>query len=177
MPLFSTWTFMKRFFLIFCGLLLLLFTLELLNPIQRLVIIPWTSALANLCGAIAGAFDGNVISQGKLLLNRGTGGGVSIEAGCNGVEACLILVAAMLAYPSAWRFKLVGILCGGLAVQLVNVVRVISLFYLAGWNTDVFEFAHRYLWQALIMLDVLVVWLVWIRQVARRDLREVAPNV
>jgi hypothetical protein len=28
---------------------------------------------------------------------------------------------------------------------------------------DVFEFAHLYVWQALIMLDVLVVWLIWIR--------------
>jgi len=34
-----------------------------------------------------------------------------------------------------------------------------------------FEFAHLYLWQALIMLDVLVVWLLWIRQVARRESR------
>jgi hypothetical protein len=33
----------------------------------------------------------------------------------------------------------------------------------------VFEFAHLYMWQALIMLDVLVVWLLWMRVVAKRD--------
>ena len=43
------------------------------------------------------------------------------------------------------------------------MVRVISLFYLGQWNLALFEFAHSYLWQALIMLDVLVVWLVWVR--------------
>jgi hypothetical protein len=42
-------------------------------------------------------------------------------------------------------------------------VRVISLFYLGQWNRDVFEWAHLYVWQALIMLDVLIVWLVWVR--------------
>ena len=52
---------------------------------------------------------------------------------------------------------------GFLAVQGLNVVRVISLFYLGQWNTQVFNFAHEYLWQALIMLDVLIVWLLWIR--------------
>ena len=26
-----------------------------------------------------------------------------------------------------------------------------------------FNFAHEYLWQALIMLDVLIVWLLWVR--------------
>ncbi|WP_367113325.1 hypothetical protein [Zoogloea sp.] len=50
----------------------------------------------------------------------------------------------------------------------MNVLRVISLFYLARWDKDFFEFAHLYLWQALIMLDVLIVWLVWIRIVAQR---------
>lgn len=44
-----------------------------------------------------------------------------------------------------------------------TMLRVISLFYLGQWNTQVFNFAHEYLWQALIMLDVLIVWLLWIR--------------
>jgi hypothetical protein len=45
------------------------------------------------------------------------------------------------------------------------VLRVISLFYLGRWNRDVFEWAHLYVWQALIMLDVLIVWVVWVRLV------------
>ena len=54
-------------------------------------------------------------------------------------------------------------LAGIVAVQGLNVVRVISLFYLGQWNMQVFEWAHLYVWQVLIMLDVLVVWLVWVR--------------
>jgi exosortase H (IPTLxxWG-CTERM-specific) len=68
-----------------------------------------------------------------------------------------------MAFPASWRHKLVGLVAGFVAVQALNVVRVISLFYLGQWNMDVFNFAHEYLWQALIMLDVLVVWLVWVR--------------
>ena len=56
---------------------------------------------------------------------------------------------------------------GFLAVQSLNVVRVISLFYLGQWSRPVFDFAHEYLWQALIMLDVLVVWLLWVRVAGR----------
>jgi hypothetical protein len=48
-------------------------------------------------------------------------------------------------------------------VTLFDPHVIISLFYLGQWRMDVFEFAHLYLWQALIMLDVLVVWLIWIR--------------
>jgi exosortase H (IPTLxxWG-CTERM-specific) len=61
-----------------------------------------------------------------------------------------------------------GIGAGILAVQALNVVRVVSLFYLGQWNTRAFEWAHLYLWQALIMLDVLVVWMVWIRALRLR---------
>mgnify|MGYP003693538809 CR=1 FL=1 len=51
-------------------------------------------------------------------------------------------------------------------MQGLNIVRVISLFYLGQWNMQVFEWAHLYVWQALIMLDVLVVWLVWVAPAA-----------
>ena len=44
-----------------------------------------------------------------------------------------------------------------------------GLFFLGQWNYKVFEFAHLYMWQALIMLDVLVVWLLWMRFVAKRE--------
>ena len=64
---------------------------------------------------------------------------------------------------------------GFLAVQGLNVVRVISLFYLGQWNTQVFNFAHEYLWQALIMLDVLVVWLLWVRAGSKSQESSVPP--
>jgi exosortase/archaeosortase family protein len=51
----------------------------------------------------------------------------------------------------------------------LNIVRIISLFYLGQWNYDVFEWAHLYVWQALIMLDVLIVWLLWVRTLPKID--------
>jgi exosortase H (IPTLxxWG-CTERM-specific) len=76
-----------------------------------------------------------------------------------------VLVAAMLAFPAPWRYRALGIAIGIAAVQLLNIVRVISLFYIGQWDFSVFEWAHQYVWQALIMLDVLVVWLIWVRRV------------
>ena len=163
---------MKRFFLLFCALLLILFSLELWRPVQHFAVVPWTHALARLSGAVASFFDADVVAQGSLLLDRRNGSGVSIEAGCNGVEACLMLIAAMLAFPTGWRQKLKGVAIGVVAVQAVNVLRVISLFYLLRWDAEVFNFAHLYLWQALIMLDVLVVWLLWIRRLPRVAVNE-----
>jgi exosortase/archaeosortase family protein len=58
-----------------------------------------------------------------------------------------------------------------LAIQALNLVRIVSLFYLVQWSARAFEFAHLYLWQALIMLDVLLAWLLWLRWVTRGQFR------
>ena len=116
-----------------------------------------------MCAGLVTLFDSTAAAAGKVLWNTVTGFGVSIEPGCNGVEACIVLFAAVMAFPSTWRHKLTGLALGFVAVQGLNMVRVISLFYLGQWSTPVFNFAHEYLWQALIMLDVLIVWLLWVR--------------
>lgn len=161
---------MLRFFLLFIVIQAALFGVELLNPVQVALVTPWTATLARLSAGVLQVFDPDVHSYGVVIQSLKNGFGVSIQPGCNGVEACIILVAAMLAFPSPWKYKLIGIGLGIVAVQAVNVLRVISLYYLGQWDMRVFEFAHLYLWQALIMLDVLIVWLVWVRFLAGRSL-------
>ena len=65
--------------------------------------------------------------------------------------------------------KLIGLAIGIVAVQGLNIVRVISLFYLGQWDFRIFEWAHLYVWQALIMLDVMIVWLLWVRTLPRGE--------
>jgi len=154
---------MLRFLAIFLALALSLFAAELTPPGQRWVVEPWTEAVARVSAATITSFDASVVASGRQLLDSLTGRGVSIEAGCNGLEAMILLAAAMLAFPAPWGRRLGGIAFGGVAIQALNIVRIVSLFYLSRWSAEWFEWAHLYLWQPLIMVDVLVVWLVWLR--------------
>jgi exosortase H (IPTLxxWG-CTERM-specific) len=152
-----------RFFVTFVALQAVLFGAELTPWAQEYFVVPWTNALAAISAWLVTVIDPNVAAAGKIIRSTANGFAVSIEAGCNGIEATIVLVAAIFAFPARWRDRLVGLAIGIAAVQGLNVVRVISLFYLGQWNMRVFEWAHLYVWQALIMLDVLVVWLVWVR--------------
>ena len=154
---------MPRFLLVFAGLLALAFGLELTPWAQAWLVTPWTDGVARVCGALVRMFDSSITTTGNVIATTRSAFAVAIEAGCNGVEATLVLAAAMLAFPATWRHRLAGIVVGVVAVQLLNVVRVVSLFYLGQWNQQVFEWAHLYVWQALIMLDVLIVWVIWVR--------------
>ena len=158
---------MIRFFVTFIALQVVLFGAELTPWAQEYFVGPWTNALASISAWLVTVIDPNVAAIGKVIRSSANGFAVSIEAGCNGIEATIVLVAAIFAFPAPWRDKLVGLAAGIVAVQGLNVVRVISLFYLGQWNMQVFEWAHLYVWQALIMLDVLVVWLVWVRLLPR----------
>jgi exosortase H (IPTLxxWG-CTERM-specific) len=156
-----------RFFVLFLVLQAVLFGAELTPWAQQYFVVPWTNALAAISAGIVTLVDPDVVAVGKVLRSTQNGFAVSIEAGCNGVEATIVLLAAVLAFPAPWKNKAIGLLAGVTAVQGLNIVRVISLFYLGQWNMEVFEWAHLYVWQALIMLDVLVVWLVWVRTLPR----------
>ena len=154
---------MIRFFVLFLIMLAVLFGFELTPWAERWFVEPWTITLAKISTWLVTLFDGQVEATGRVMRSLSNGFGVSIEKGCNGIEATIVLVSAMLAFPSPWKHKIIGILSGFVAVQALNVVRVISLFYLGQWNATAFEWAHLYVWQALIMLDVLIVFLIWIR--------------
>jgi len=158
---------MYRFIAIFLVCLLVLFTLDLLQPVQTYIILPFTAGIAHVSVWVMQLFDHNVIAHQNEIVSAISGGGIEIVAGCNGVEAVLILVSAIVAFPAPWKHKLVGVVLGFCAIQALNLLRIVSLFYLHEWNQVWFEWFHLYLWQALIILDALVFWLIWLRYLPR----------
>ncbi|HEY6893041.1 MAG TPA: exosortase H [Rhodanobacteraceae bacterium] len=158
---------MFRFIVLFLLYLCVLFALELLQVVDTHVILPFTAGIAKVSVWLVGLFDPHAVAYGKVLQSTTNGFAISIERGCNGVEAVIILVAAMLAFPAPWKNRLTGIALGFVAIQALNLVRIISLFYLGQWNQTWFQWFHLYLWQALIVLDALVAFLIWLRYLPR----------
>jgi exosortase H (IPTLxxWG-CTERM-specific) len=158
---------MYRFLLIFVLCLCTLFLLDVLTVVEVHVINPFNALLASLSASLISLFGGDAVAQGKLLLSTTTGMAVTIERVCNGIEAVIMLVSAMVAFPTRWSHKLIGVVLGTLAIQLLNLVRIISLYYLFQWNKTWFDWFHNYIWQALIILDALVMFLLWLRYLPR----------
>ena len=138
-----------------------LFSLETSPWAQTFTVGTWTQLLADLSGGLLQSFDDQVLVRESSIINGRTGYAVAIQAGCNGVEAALILVAAILAYPATWSHKLAGMLIGVVAIQLLNVIRIISLYYLGEWSERILTIAHLYVWPGLIIFDALIIFLIW----------------
>lgn len=157
------------FFLRFMLLQLLLFTGEMLQPVQERLIQPFTAGLAWLCWKIMSLFDASIGAEGLVIYNRHSDFAIEVVAGCNGVEATIILLAGILAFRAPWGYKLWGIAWGFVAIHALNLLRIISLFYIGQWHIQAYEWAHLYIWQALILLDAIIVWLIWIRRLPRAE--------
>jgi len=143
-------------------ILLILFSLEFLQITQQHGVLPVTQSIARCVAWLLQSFDNDVIARGKILADTKSGFSVTIEAGCNGLEALIVLYAGVLAYPCFWRYRLGGLVFGLITIQALNIIRIISLFYLGQWKYEWFQWAHLYLWQPLIMLDVLLSFLIWL---------------
>lgn len=77
----------------------------MLELVQEAVIQPFTGLLTALSTVIILPFDDTVIARGRILRDATTGFAVSIEAGCNGVQAALVLIAGVVAFSASVSTK------------------------------------------------------------------------
>jgi len=115
--------------------------------------------IINVCGGTANVYNNSLSSFSST---------VSIAEGCNSVYVTIIFIAAVAAFPTSWRKKLLGIVLGTLALFVINLLRVISLLYLSGRDASLFEEAHLHIWQFAIILIGGLLWLLWYDKVVRR---------
>lgn len=151
-----------RYVLIFAALMIGGMAALLADPVEKDVVVPFTGALTTLSAALIDAAGGTASAAGEQLSLSGHCT-VIVANGCNAVEASVALAAAILAFPAPLGRRLVGTFVGVGLIQVVNLLRIISLLYLSCWSMRWFEFFHWYLWDAVIMLDCVLVFIGWCR--------------
>jgi exosortase H (IPTLxxWG-CTERM-specific) len=157
---------MRRFLVLFPVLLIVGFGL-LQVPLVDSAVNRFTQALVGICGGLIHICGGHAIIAGDVLRSPSGGTGVKVENGCNAINVTILLWAAILTYPAPWFQKLKGLAVGTVALHAVNLLRIISLYYLEQYNRQWFDFAHFYLWESLIVLDTLVIFWLWAGLVRR----------
>jgi exosortase/archaeosortase family protein len=80
---------------------------------------------------------------------------------CTAVMPMMIFTAAVIAYPSRVKEKVIGLVIGLIGIFLINQVRLVSLFYIGAYVPGIFETAHLLVWQSLMILLAIGLWLIW----------------
>jgi exosortase H (IPTLxxWG-CTERM-specific) len=124
------------------------------------VIKPYTHFLASAVAAFINLFGAGATAGGTQVASaRFT---IDIATGCDGVEASSLFVAGVLAFPTPWRARLIGLALGIPAIQAINLLRLVGLYYAGVYLPSLFEELHVYVAQTIVILlstAILILWL------------------
>ncbi len=149
----------KKFLVRFVVFLAVFYALVAIRPVNDAVVVPFTAFLVRISAGLLGAIGEKVVTEGTVI--RSSLFAVDVKNGCNGIEATLLLLAAMLAFPAPAKARIAGIAAGLAAIQVVNLVRIVSLFWLGAHRRDVFDLFHAAVWQSLLILLAVGIFVVW----------------
>jgi archaeosortase B (VPXXXP-CTERM-specific) len=164
-----------RFCLIFLGLLVLLtvtfpFLSDKFNPqLTWLMVVTAdiTGFLLKL-GGISVGVSGRVVSLPNFSME--------VIGECTGLYEMLIFLAAMIAYPSSWKKKLIGAGLGIPFLYVINIIRMVFISMMGNWSPKTFDFMHLYFWQVAMILIILSVWVLWIEKVVHYERKAVGVH-
>jgi archaeosortase B (VPXXXP-CTERM-specific) len=89
---------------------------------------------------------------------------------CTAYYPCAIYVSAVMAFPTRMSRKLLGVGVGLPVLLAFNQLRLVSLCYIMHWIPEHFDMLHVLVWQSVIVVFTVVMWLVWATMVGdRRD--------
>ena len=143
----------------FLAALIVFYVVIALNPVNDRVIVPFTEGVVHASALLLRGIREPIEVTGTVI--RSPTFALDVQNGCNGVEAMMLLAAAIFAFPATLRSRLIGLLVAGVAIQIINLVRVSSLVWLGEHHRDVFDFIHVAVWQTIVILAAVSMFVFW----------------
>ncbi len=95
---------------------------------------------------------------------------MTIRTGCDAIQASAFFVLIVLSSPVPVRLsaKLPWLIFGTLVLLTVNIVRIVSLYYVGVFYPKAFDTMHVEVWQPAFIFLPLCLWFIWLRRVMPR---------
>lgn len=123
---------------------------------------PIYNSYAQLSSAILNVLGQETSAIGEQISS--TVCNLKIKEGCDGITPMILYSMSIIAFPVQLRFKWKGILIGLLGLFVLNLIRIISLYFIGKYGSDAFfDFMHIDVWSTLFLVITLVFWLIWMR--------------
>ena len=104
---------------------------------------------------------GVTVSQSAAVLYLPGGFGYVVGAGCTGIVPAAVMVVAIFASPASIAARAAGLAVAVPLVLILNVVRLVHLFYLGVYAPQSFAMAHEVLWECAMVVGTVGIWWGW----------------
>ena len=115
--------------------------------------------LALISSAILNAFGQNTIVIGTTV--QSSVFGICVVTACTGIFITGLFLIAVVGLPTQWKAKLLGAGIGIGGIFLVNVIRLVSLYFIGIHWPGFLDQAHQLIWQSLLIVFAVALWLLW----------------
>ncbi len=153
----------------FLAALIVFYIVVALNPVNDHVIVPFTELIVRTTALVLRGVHEPIDVVGTVI--RTSRFALDVRNGCNGVEAMMLLAAAMIAFPATFRSRLAGLLVASGAIQILNLVRVSSLVWLGEHHHEAFDVVHVAVWQTIVILAAVSMFVFWSLKFAEKPLQ------
>lgn len=158
-----------RFFSHFCVWLGLIYLLLALPWVQSTLPPLLMRSLVSISHSLYGQFDPGAVAVGQYIVNPQNQAYLFIDHSCSGINACIGMIAILLAYRAPVSRKLAAAALALLIIQSINVVRISHLFYLIQVDRALFELFHLYIWQPVNLLLMITLFYLFTCYVKRQN--------
>ena len=116
---------------------------------------------SNVSSAILNIFGFGVKANGEVI--SGADFSVSIEEGCDAIAPAILYIISVAIFPIATKTKWKGLIYGLLAIAVLNIIRIVTLFLTGIYAPSLFEFMHVDFWQAIFIVFTVGLWIYWMK--------------
>jgi len=152
-----------KFILLFGLLTLLFWEFSFTQTFNAVVMSPCAAVMANLSFFLLKALGQSVTLSHTIISSPWVS--LEITDNCNGIYPVWYFTAAVISFPAAFARKLPAILLGAPLLLAVNVVRIVSLYFMKLTEPAWFDWVHFQVWPALFILVTVCAgwfWLQWL---------------
>ncbi len=132
------------------------------RPIQNLIDLNglYSESVVLLTGKVLSFLGIPSVCRGSIIQLPSIA--LDVKFGCSGLEAVMIYCIAVIAFPSPWRWRVIGIVLGFVVIQAVNILRIAGLAYAGIHFKSLFDYIHIYIAQGIMIAVSLGIFFVYL---------------
>ena len=131
------------------------------------IVAPVADTTARIAGSLIAVVGiENIVDANLIYLGSRT---LLVGRDCTAAYLIAVYAALVLTYPSTRRDKLIAFGVGVPGLLVINMARLVGAGVVAEYLPTRFDLIHDYIFQVLLALSVLLVWLAWIARLRTHE--------
>jgi exosortase H (IPTLxxWG-CTERM-specific) len=150
-----------RFAVLFLLVIVGFYALTLSPWVDAHVLLPVLQVSAEGASFVINLLGGATKLSGVII--QGPDFSVAVRRGCDPLEPIVLFGAAVLAFRSPVRRKILGFVFGASLLFGINLLRITTLYAAGRARVSCFNALHQEWWPAFYIVVTILIWLAWLQ--------------